>query len=107
LGGDERHRSGVYGTFLSSKAKISGGALLLILMAEGHFDHSIYSSNKILNLGETKWKLRTFDDYAQEVKGRPWVGRQPFDVWDNLKKKEWSDAVNVRDIKSSRIPEYR
>ena len=54
-------------------------------MAEGHFDHSPYDSNEILNPGQSKWKLRTIEEYAKEVKGRPWVGRQPFDVFDHLK----------------------
>jgi hypothetical protein len=54
-------------------------------MAEGHFDHSVYSANEILNPGQKKWKLRDFEDYAKEVKGRPWVGKRPFDVFDNLK----------------------
>ncbi len=49
-------------------------------MADGHFDHSGYDSNEILNPSQKKWKLRKFDDYAKEVKGRPWVGRQPFDL---------------------------
>jgi hypothetical protein len=56
-------------------------------MAEGHFDHTKDSANEILNPGLTKWKLRTIEDYAKEVKGRPWVGPQPFDyIWENLKK---------------------
>jgi hypothetical protein len=49
-------------------------------MADGHFDHSPYDANEILNPGQKKWKLREFDDYAKEVKGRPWVGKQPFDL---------------------------
>ena len=47
-------------------------------MAEGHFDHTKDNANEILNQGESKWKLESFEEYAKEVKGRPWKGRQPF-----------------------------
>jgi hypothetical protein len=52
--------------------------LLQIIIAEGHFDHSEGSANEILNPGQSKWKLVSFEDYAKEEKGRPWVGKQPF-----------------------------
>ena len=47
-------------------------------MAEGHFDHSVDKADEILNAGQSKWKLQTFEDYAQREHGRPWVGKQPF-----------------------------
>jgi hypothetical protein len=55
------------------------GPLLLIIMAEGHFDHRKDSANEILNPGQSKWKLKTFEEYAKATNGRPWVGKQPFD----------------------------
>jgi len=76
-----KHKVPVYMVFfLEYSANSKVGPLLLIMMAEGHFDHSIYDGNEILNPNESKWKLRDFEDYAREVKGRPWVGKQPFDL---------------------------
>jgi len=48
-------------------------------MAEGHADNTVRGANELLNPGESKWKLKSFEDYARTVKGRPWRGTNPFD----------------------------
>ena len=53
------------------------GPLIPILMAEGSFDHTKDSAVPIINGG--KWPLRTMQDYAQEVHGRPFKHKQPFE----------------------------
>ena len=50
------------------------------MMAEGHFNHEVDSTNEILNPGQSKWKLKSFEEYAKAEEGRPWRGRGPFDA---------------------------
>lgn len=42
------------------------------IIAEGKLDHSKDNQNELVNPGESLWKWKTVDQYAKEVKGRPW-----------------------------------
>ncbi|OZJ03750.1 hypothetical protein BZG36_03062 [Bifiguratus adelaidae] len=53
------------------------GPLLPILAAEGVFDASKSNANELLNPGGSIWPIKTFQQYAREVHGRPWKGVDP------------------------------